>query len=122
MPGCDAERALLAEPPGVRQVLDDGRLTAPHHYAHGIEAAAGGGAAVPVEPEASDPLDLAAFLGGDRLQGVAVACPGAGLDLDERDETVARHDEIDLAVTEAEVTRQDRVAVLAKVSRREPLS
>lgn len=103
-------------------MFDDGRPAAPDDDAHGVEAAAGGRVAVTVEPEASDPLDLAAFPRGDRLEGVAEAGTGAGFHLDERDEAVARHNEIDLAVTEAEITRQDRIAVLAKVPRRNPLA
>lgn len=103
-------------------MLDDRRLIAPDDDPHGIEPAAQGRPAVTVEPESSDPLNLAAFLGGDRLQGVAVTGAGTGLYFDEGDEIVARHYEIDLAATEAVITRQDRVAKLVKMSRGQPLA
>jgi hypothetical protein len=103
-------------------MFDEWRLIAPDDDADRIEPAGQPGPTVALEPEAGDSLDLPAFPGGDRFQGVAVARTGTGLDLDERDEIVAPHDEVDLAVTETEVPRQNRVAVLAKVPGGEALA
>lgn len=120
-PVTSAPAFLLPDTPGVHHVLDDGRPIALHNHPHGIEAAAQIAVAVTVEPETSDPLDLAAFLCRDSLEGMAVAAAAAGLHLDERDKPIAGDDKIDLPATEAVVPLQYPITVPTQISRGEPL-
>jgi len=103
-------------------VLDEWVATAQEGDTHGIEAVKGPRVAVAPEPVARDALHLAPLERRDRLQRVTVPGSRASLHLHERHNIIAAHDEIDLAVAEAEVATEDRVAACFEVTGGESLS
>jgi hypothetical protein len=73
----------------------------------GVEAVHVAGAALAVDPGGGDLLDLAALLPGYGFEWVAVAEPGTGLHLHERDDLAAPGDEVDFLAAHAEVPVED---------------
>jgi hypothetical protein len=103
-------------------VLDQRVATAAQGNTHGIETVKGSRVAVAAEPVARDALDLAPLERRDRLQRMTVPGSRASLHLDERHEIIAAHDEIDLAVAEAEVAIEDHVPACLEVTGSESLA
>lgn len=117
--GADAQRPMphALHAPGILHVLDAQRTVSRVIDGDGVEAECVATAAVTLEPEARDPLDLAPLAPIDRHQRMPPPESCARLHLDERDEPAAARDQIDFPVTEAEITRDDAPAGRLEVAR-----
>ncbi len=107
---------LLSQPPRARDVVDFWISTTSRQDGHSVESVGMRRLPMARQPGARYTLDLTPLQGRDRMEGMAEALTGAGLDLDEGDDIVSRYDQVYLAVPEAVVPGEDRVAGVLEIA------
>ncbi len=75
-----------------------------------VEPVRGTRPTMPSDPDLRAPNEFAPFAPVDRVEWAAERGAPSGLDLDERNETRATHDEVHVAVPRPEPAREDRPA------------
>lgn len=107
---------LLSQPPRARDVVDFWISTTSRQDGHSVESVGVRRLPMAGQPGARYALDLTPLQGRDRMEGMAEAFTGAGLDLDEGDDVGSPYDQVYLAVPEAVVPGQDRVAGVLEIA------
>src|SRR5687767_2359876 len=103
-------RSTASKCPGILGMLDGVGMAAPN-YGDRVEAIGQRRISVAIDPRTGHLRDFSALFPGDGFQWMTAAVAGACFDFDECDGVEAAGDNVDFFVTDAEVARDNLVAV-----------